>query len=250
MKTAMAVTGCHSGAKLMVDLARSINIPLLHVRALDNDLGDQPGYFFSRTHGGLIYGWGGPRQPRVLWHVDEIYASSCDDCFPIDPKTGNLAAPDVATQMFFDEMWQTPPALIKAGFVYKLERVYPEKGFGHDGRGEYEDRIDYGMMCGYWKKQGKSDLGEVFLLTHAYGVCGEPLLSLQANNILEGQLTDNIKLYSGSLPASDLPAMHTMAEFSTRAAAGVKALGGADQVKKRIKEYEDSRGNNLLVPQR
>jgi hypothetical protein len=126
--------------------------------------------------------------------------------------------------------------------------VYPEKGFGHDGRGEYEDRIDYGMMCGYWKKQGKSDLGEVFLLTHAYGVCGEPLLSLEANNILEGQLTDNIKLYSGSLPASDLPAMHTMAEFSARAAAGVKALGGADQVKKRIKEYEDSRGNNLLVP--
>jgi len=149
----------------MVDLARSVNIPLLHVRALDNELGDQPGDFFSRTHGGLIYGWGGPRQPRVLWHVDDIYASTCDDCFPIDPKTGNLAAPDVAAQMFFDEMWLTPPALIKAGFVYKLERVYPEKGFGHDGRGAYEDRIDYGMMCGYWKKQGKSDLGELFLLT-------------------------------------------------------------------------------------
>ena len=250
MKVAMAVTGCHSGAKLMVDLARSVNIPLLHVRALDNELGDQPGYFFSRTHGGLIYGWGGPRQPRVLWHVDEIYASTCDDCFPIDPKTGNLAAPDVATQMFFDEMWLTPAALIKAGFVYKLEKVFPEKGFGHDGRGEYEDRIDYGMMCGYWKKQGKSDLGELFLLTHAYALCGEPLLSLQANNVLEAQLTDNIKLDIGGLAASDFAAPHTMAEFSARAAAGVKALGGPDQVDKRIKAYEDSRGGNLMVPQK
>ena len=41
-----------------------------------------------------------------------------------------------------------------------------------------------------------------------------------------------------------------MAEFSARAAAGVKALGGADQVDKRIKAYEASRGGNLMVPQR
>jgi hypothetical protein len=247
-KTAMAVTGCHSGAKLLVDLARSVNIPLLHVRALDNELGDGAGHFFSRTHGGLIYGWGGPRQPRVLWHVDDIYASTCDTCFPIDPKTGALAAPDVATQMFFDEMWMTPPALLKAGFVYKLEKVFPEKGFGHDGRGAYEDRIDYGMMCGYWKKQGKSDLGELFLLTHAYAVCGEPLLTLQANNVLEAQLTDNIKGDIGGLPASDYAAPHTMAEFSARAAAGLKALGGAGQLKALMKKYDDSRGNNLMVP--
>ena len=242
-KTAMSVGGCHSSAHLLVDLARSINIPLLHVRALDNELGDQAGHFFSRTHGGLIYAWGTPRLTRVLWHVDDAYASTPDDCFPLDPKTGALAAPDVATQIFFDEMWPTPQTLIKAGFVYKLETVFPEKGFGHDGRGAYEDRIDYGKACGYWKKQGKSNLGELYLLTHAYTICGEPLLSLSVSGVVEAQLTDNIKGDIGSLPASDFTAPHTMAEgFDTR--------GGPDQVKKRIKEYEDSRGNNLMVPQR
>jgi len=73
-KTAIAVEGCHSSSKLMVDLARSVNIPLLHARALDNKLLGQGGHFFNRTHGGLVYGWGG-KQPRILWHTDEINAS-------------------------------------------------------------------------------------------------------------------------------------------------------------------------------
>ncbi len=249
-KTAMAVMGCHSSAKLLVDLARSVNLPLLHARALDNALGDQGGSFFSHTHGSLIYNWGGKGGPRVLWHVDELNASPCDVCFPIDPKTGALATPEAATQLFFDEMWATPPTLAKAGFVYKIERVFPGQGQGKVTRGQYEDRQEFGFLCGAWKKKGQSNLGELYLLAHDYALCGEPLLSMLAGERLEGQLTSNIKLFSGDMPAADLPPIPTMAEFNARAALGLKALGGAAQLDQKVKAYEASRGGNLLVPQK
>jgi hypothetical protein len=153
MHVAIANVGCHSASKLMVDMARSVNIPLLHTRALDNTMTNSDGSFLNRTHGGLVYGWGGPRQPRIIWHTDEIYATQGKVCYPLDPKTGALATPDRAAQLYFDEYWATPQTLAKAGFVYRLQRVIPGKGYAEKSRGQYEDRQDYGTMAGYWKNK-------------------------------------------------------------------------------------------------
>jgi hypothetical protein len=92
--------GCHLASKLMVDLARSVNIPLLHVRS--QQTGGTGANFFVRTHGGLAYGWGG-REPRVRWHTDDIYANTGELPFPLDPSTSKPAAPDVAARQCFDQ---------------------------------------------------------------------------------------------------------------------------------------------------
>ena len=51
---AIANQGCHSAAKLLVDLARSVNIPLLHSLSLDSHTGDSHAMFLDRTHAGLV----------------------------------------------------------------------------------------------------------------------------------------------------------------------------------------------------
>ncbi|MGA2439957.1 MAG: hypothetical protein ABSH08_03295 [Tepidisphaeraceae bacterium] len=242
---ALAAEGCHSSSKLMVDLARSVNIPLLHVRAIDPG-GDSPSNFFNRTHGGLIYGWGG-REVRIVWHTDEINAMPGSQCYPIDPKTGTLAPPEEAQRMYFDALWVSPAELKRAGFEYKLERVFPNKGFGHDSRGVYEDRLDYGMMIGIWNKKGTSDLSQIDQLTHDYELGGESLLSLWCHHSLEAQLASNIKVWQGDFTAAEVPELRPLKDYNDRAAACVQDLGGADKVDKLLKQWSADRGKNLLV---
>ena len=151
-RTAVAILGCHSASKLMVDLARSVNIPLLHVRALDNQLKDDTaGHYFSKTHGGLVFGRG-THSALVLWHTDDVYAQPGSLCYPVDAVTGQLLDQTAADRKFFETHWRAPGVLEKAGFVFKLELVKPGEGYGLGTRGEYEDRHDFGMGIGYWTK--------------------------------------------------------------------------------------------------
>ena len=55
-------------------------------RALDDANGMKDSSFLSRTHAGLVYGWGGS-SPRVLWHADDIYARDGKIFFPVDERT-------------------------------------------------------------------------------------------------------------------------------------------------------------------
>ncbi len=240
---AVSNNGCHSASKLMVDLARSVNIPLLHVRAQENDRTD--GHFFNRTHGGLVYGWGAP-EPRVLWHTDEIYADSGEPSFPLDEQTGTLAEPERAAQMYFDQRWVSPSTLIKAGFAYKLERVYPEKGFGKSSAHEYEDRGDYGLMIGYWRNKGGSKLEEIFRLSQDYALCGETLMMLSCKNILIPQLRSNIKAWKGPSSDGELHMLRPVKDYDERAKAWLNAVGGCRKFQDLYQQWQKNRGNNLL----
>ncbi len=243
---AIAVQGCHSSAKLIVDLARSVNIPLMHARALDNISGDKGGSFFNRTHGSLVYNWAGPKA-RILWHVDDVYARTSHAYFPLDHNTGVLATPEQATMQYFDELWATPQALAKAGFQYRLQKVLPNKGQGVPSRGNYEDRLDYGMMSGQWKKRGTSDLPSILQLNNDYALCGEGLLDLAARGSLEAQLAVNFTTWKGDYTDAEVPQLHTIKEYADRAAAGIKALGGADKFQRMARDRDAHRGQNVLA---
>jgi len=241
-KYAVANAGCHSASKLMVDLARSANIPLLHVRGQERDRRD--GHFFNRTHGGLIYGWGG-REPRILWHTDDIYAMTGEPPFPIDGR-GALLPPAEAARAYFDARWLTPAELEGYGFVYKLEKVYPGRGFGASSRGIYEDRLDYGMMSGYWRSEGDSKLHLLMRMDQHFRIGGEYILHLACNEILPAQLAADIASYRGGLPADQLPPMHSVEEYAARAKAIVEALGGCAAFREAFEKWKAGRGANLM----
>jgi hypothetical protein len=247
-RTAVLAKGCHSASKLMVDLARSVNLPLLHARALDNMASDDTkAHFLRRTHGGLVYGWGGSK-PRILWHTDEVYANAGKICFPLDPKTGALAGPELAAQLYFDELWATPAALRKAGFVYRLHHVLPGKGYGVATRGPYEDRVDFGMMTGCWSKKGKSDLSGIYLLNHDYVLGGAPFLQLGVMKVAATQWTLKFKDWQGDFPDAEVPFKRPVKDYVDRAAVFIKALGGPDKLPGLIKQAQINQGKDLLAP--
>ena len=242
---AVALTGCHSASKLMVDLARSVNIPLLHTRAYDNSAKPGDGSFMNMTHGGLIYDWGSAK-PRIVWHTDDVYARQGKSCYPID-ASGALLPQDKADQLYFDQLWVSPEILAKAGFVYHPERVIPGKGLGLPSRGNYEDRTDYGTMIGSWKKKGDSNLPELYQLSYDYELCGLPLLQLAAKRSLNAQLASNIKAYRGEFTDDELPLLRPVKDYADRAQAGLKALGGAEKIKEIVEEATAKFGKNLDV---
>ncbi len=249
-KMFIALDGCHSASKLMVDLARSINIPLLHARALDGEKADAKTHFFSRTHGGLVYGWAG-RMPRICWHTDEIYAMPGHLCVPVDARTGGPASKEDAAQQFFDEIWATPEQLKKAGFVYHLARVLPDQGEGHDSRGKSEDRYDFGMMSGRWNKKGTSLIENFFQLAHDSTLCSVPYMQLYARRpggiVLKSSLTQDFRKWKGEFTDDELPQLLPMQTYLDRAAACVAAIGGADKLEGLAAQLSANRGKNLLV---
>jgi hypothetical protein len=240
---ALANNGCHSASKLMVDLARSVNIPLLHVRSQETDTTD--GHFFNRTHGGLMYNWGG-REPRVLSHTDDIYANSDDPCFPLDEQTGKLATPERAAQIYFDQRWASPQTLMKAGFAYKLERVFPEKGFGVSSRKTYEDRYDFGVMIGYWKNKGGSKLDQIFKFAQGYAVYSKTLLMLACKHSLVPQLTSNINVWRGPYQDAELHMVRPMKDYEERTASWLNAAGGCEKFKELSEQWKNSQGRDLM----
>jgi len=247
-RTAIAIEGCHSAAKRMVDLARSVNVPLLNVQSQEDEKADSRSHFFNRSHGGLLYGWGGA-EPRILWHTDTLYARAGRICFPIDDKTGTLLSPEQADQRYFDETWVSPETLAKSGFVYHLERVVPEKGFGHNSRGKYEDRFDYGWMIGYFKKKGSSKLDLLFDIVLDANLCSYTLLERQAKHPgLDGSLVGRIKQYLGDFTEDEVPLLKSAKEQSDRAATALKAIGGPEKFAVLLEQLKAARGQNLLPP--
>jgi hypothetical protein len=238
-KVAVTELGCHSSAKLMVDLARSVNIPLLHIRSQEHDRKDA--HFFNRTHGGLIIGWGGPT-PRILTHTDDIYAMPDEPAFPID-KHGVLLPPEQAARAVFYQRWKTASQLRAEGFVYDLQKVYPEKGFGVTSAGIYENRADYGMFIGYWKQ---NILDEMARWKQKYELCSNDVLSLSCRKSLAAQYYVNLDRWKKELVLTEMPAMPTGAEFEKRGNVCVKAFESCDDYKQKVDAWKNDRGSGLM----
>ncbi|HEY2433992.1 MAG TPA: hypothetical protein VGI12_15060 [Vicinamibacterales bacterium] len=248
-QTAMANEGCHSAAKLLVDLARSVNIPLLSTRALDDASGVKDNSFLSRTHAGLVYGWGGP-SPRVLWHADDIYARDGRTFFPIDEHTHARLSPVEADQRYFDAVWFTPADLAGQGFVYHLEPAIPGQGHARDANDarQSNDLYDFGIMSGYWKGMGRKGAPSQLLnWYYDYILDGDPLLNLAARHVVKAQLTTTFAKYKGELSDDERPRVPDIEAFERRAAEALDALGGASAYQALAVQAKTARGGNLLT---
>src|SRR5215471_5160462 len=225
---AMANEGCHSAAKLLLDLARSVNIPLLSTRALDDASGVKDSSFLSRTHAGLVYGWGGP-SPRVLWHADDIYAREGKIFFPIDERARARLPQAEADQRYFDTVWFTPASLADQGFVYHLERIIPGQGYASDANDarQSDDLYDFGIMSWYWKGMGRKGAPSALLnWYYDYILDGDPLLTLAARRVVKAQLTTTFAKYKGELADDERPRVADIDAFDRRATEALNALGG------------------------
>ncbi|MBF0547650.1 MAG: hypothetical protein HQM08_24635 [Candidatus Riflebacteria bacterium] len=235
--------GCHSAGKLMVDLARSVNIPLLAVRN-QNDGSMNDGHFFNRTHAGLVFGYG-TSDWRMLWHTDEIYCMPGEPCIPFDENTGTLYDGILAAKIYFDHRWLKPQTLTKAGFVICMKRVIPEKGFGQTSRQEYEDRYDFGILGGYWKNNANSDLSSLLRLVQNYDVLGSDWFELHQKNLLLPRLKRFIRIWSKGFSTNDLLEIHSPEDYDKRVSACLKAVGGQAGIDKLIEVWKNNRSKDL-----
>ena len=137
-------------------------------------------------------------------------------CYPVDAATGKLLDQAAADRKFFETHWTAPGVLEKAGFVFKLELVKPGEGYGLGTRGEYEDRYDFGMGIGYWTKKGASQLDSIYQIVYEGQLCGSNMVRMAANQIIEAQLTSNIKAYMGDVDPETLPLLKPVKGTATR----------------------------------
>ncbi|MCG8528676.1 MAG: hypothetical protein MI748_20020 [Opitutales bacterium] len=152
-KARMAYSGCHHFAGIFQALSRSVNIPLANVGT--QEYKTYTGYYGNRSHRGLIYGVGSS-DPRILWHVDEIYAVRPGPIFPIDSSSKQALLPNPGMRRFFEVKWAKASDLQKWGFVYSLEQVKPGIGWGSNDAKNYEDYYEFGWFGGYWKMSDRA----------------------------------------------------------------------------------------------
>jgi len=107
-----AYAGCHSAAKLLFDLARSVNIPLLLVAVHDNPSAFKPSEGSFLGHRGLVFDWA-RATPLVLWHADELYANGYMPVF---------LPPALRDEAFLRKTWLSPAELLQLGFTFQLRQ--------------------------------------------------------------------------------------------------------------------------------
>ena len=141
--------GCHSAANLFYDLAKSVNIPLLHVASLE------PPHFATypfpqvhialAPHSGLVYGWVNRANTLILQHTDDIYAQY-NLIFPIDAAGRPVSDP---AQTLFSATWLTPAQLSTWGYQvtgdYSLQDAFSTYGVPMEHEVESQ-----GILAGYW----------------------------------------------------------------------------------------------------
>lgn len=145
----IADAGCHSASNLFYDLAKGVNIPVLHVTSLD------PGIYRSYPlppvcidygkHSGMVYGWGSPATTLILQHTDDIYAMN-QLIFPVD---GNGNPVSDQAEALFAATWLTPEQLTTWGYTvtndFSLQTFFSK--YGNPLRRQFESQ---GVLAGYW----------------------------------------------------------------------------------------------------
>jgi len=255
------MNGCWGAAHLMLDLARSVNIPLLNVATRTDPICDA--HFGNCHHRGFIYGWAGP-SPKILWHTDNIYAfAQHEPVFPINPIGNTSLASNELAAKFFDAYWLTPAQLAQFGFVYELKFITPAD-VPESTAGQYEDSPDFGYLAGYWLRSDrlaaasspgepintnalsfKGDLPYLMQLETWYQLCNWELLNRYCTE--QTFNTDMFGLYIQSFTVrqrQSLPtAVRSVDDYRNRAAACVAAYGGCPIVQASRDRWVAGRGS-------
>ncbi len=107
-----APAGCHSASRMLRELARSVNIPLLagYSTTLPPDLQanhariNGMGYsFLGFSHAGLVYQWS--TSPRILVHVDNLYAENDAPFWAIQEGDSRVVNERELARRFYEVMW-------------------------------------------------------------------------------------------------------------------------------------------------
>jgi hypothetical protein len=147
----LAIGGCHGAASLLKDLARSVNIPLLHVESMENNFACQE--WNSRTHGGLAWRWKSS-DARYCWHMDDIYANlQFRDIFACSPS-GTPVSKTERNELLFQAVWLPRAELEKWGFAFNLHKVTPGAGYDIGNQPQtklFKQYYDLGFALGHWR---------------------------------------------------------------------------------------------------
>ena len=229
-RIAWAGAGCHSATSIVLDLARSVNIPLLAVRTFSMPPERWPPNQ-CYCHQGLLFHWTRP-DIRIEAHTDDLYAVELAPFFPIDAD-GRPVTGDAAARVFFDVTWVRPKTLSTRRFVtYKdltpFPRAVPAAGrhFAQPIYGTWDSpsRVDYGLTY--------DQRWELCTWTHFVQREGIASFDMEANERSYGPLLMT----------------HAASTFDERAAACSAAYGGHAAFEARANAWLASRGSNLYVP--
>lgn len=256
-----AFSGCHSAAGTFFELARSVNIPLINVGTQESRHTD--GHYGNRSHRGLIYN-AASAQPRILWHIDDIYAVKPGPIFPINAQGAALSDAD-AKRVYFESYWPTSNQIRAWGFEYNPHRVFPGNAFGANDRGIYEDYPTFGVIGGNWLisdraeqlyakppadqaewdqyKQMVGDLQRQWALENYYHLGSHDLVKhacdpswgqTYLNNMVDQHQTGN---RTGLTP----PVTRTKADYWQRAQDAVQAHGGCSAIDSAYNQWQQGR---------
>lgn len=149
LKGVHALSGCHQSANLVRDLARSVNIPLLLTKTLNQPPKPGGGHYLNLVHGGVCWQWQ-QENPRCLWHMDELYAQSTEPSFPVDDQ-GNAVSEAERRRLLFLTHWRPPEELQAWGLNVNIHEVIPGQGLGINTRGASEDLASFDWTIGNWE---------------------------------------------------------------------------------------------------
>jgi len=237
---ALAPTGCHSAAKLFSDLARSVNIPVLHVRSMESPVVGVAA-FRNRTHAGLVYAHDGDH-PRMAWHTDDLYAMPDRPHLPLNGSGVPIPVGSAeARQRFFESVWVPLQRLDAWGFSVAtgFPTVVPAVGVGGETANPYESYFDYGPYGGAWKFSSTDGASATYsaLLNRYYHErqfeeCGRDLMHNHCHYLDDPESFESYinNVLGASLVAPELPVQRTAADYRTRIQACVDARGGCAAV--------------------
>lgn len=152
--------GCHSAGTTFVDLARSVNIPLLSVRTRDSNV--------ENPHSGIVYRWT-REDSRILTHVDDIYTSGTTwIVFPVTPNGAQLvqASAEEKDAQFFHVYWRSPTDVRSYGFDFRLSKLVRNQPISQCAS-SLCDYSDNGWYAGRWRKGERESNAETALAVYA-----------------------------------------------------------------------------------
>ncbi len=241
---AVARRGCHSVGASLVDLARSVNLPLLSV---EWDQVSSPTSI--RPHSATLWGWG-KGDPRVLVHNDLLIDAAEDlhRALPLDPFFGTPLGESAADELWLDLVWPRASELEDWGFVY-LSDLPPKSGISSDASaGPTIDRPDAPKVVGYWLdtyRTGPEEwfgAGRIWEGFVAHQLCDAKLVASYcagSRSAYDALLADR-----GYLPPAPGLYPHTYSPTTSWARAGqcAAAWGGCSATRDRLTSWDARQG--------
>lgn len=262
IRAIVATAGCHTVASTLVDLARSINIPLMSVTYTTlnphelaqiqfRGSGGFPHFFRLPTHKGLVYNWG--TNPRIIRHTDDLYERRNFPGFLLESDGRRMTSQRELAQRFFDTLWVVPNTLESWGLQHF--RNYPQVQSGIDfgiynQRGAYFHE-NFGPFLGFFRRSGigegnttSSRLQSRYEYEQKYQLCSWGLFIEWYCNLSEADFLSRIRGNIEFESVFSLPVVRTAGDFYNRAAACVTAYGGCSEARGVHQEWLLRLGSN------